>query len=114
MSGVTGQAQGRLPCSAAKSAPENAAMTPGALRAADTSTRVIRACAIGLRTNATCTMPGSWMLSVQLVCPVTSRASSLRARGLPISVVTVMTPLLGRPTLCALGGRPPQAPPPRA
>ena len=39
--------------------------------------------------------PGSWMLSVQVVCPVSSRASSLRARALPISVVTVMTPLLG-------------------
>ena len=90
MSGVTGQAQGRLPCSAAKSAPEYAAMTPGACRAALRSTRVIRACAIGLRTNAMCISPGSWMLSVQVVCPVTSRASSLRARALPISVVMVL------------------------
>ena len=70
-------------------------MTPDAPRAAETSTEAIRACAIGLRRYATCTSPGSWMLSVQLVWPVTSRASSLRARGLPISVVTVMMPLLG-------------------
>ena len=95
MSGVTGQAQGRLPCSAAKSAPENAAMTPEVPRAAETSTDVIRACAIGLRRYATCTSPGSWMLSVQLVWPVTSRASSFRALGLPISVVTVMRTLPG-------------------
>jgi CO/xanthine dehydrogenase Mo-binding subunit len=59
------------------------------------ATDAIRACASGLRRKATCTSPGSWILSVQLVCPVTSRASSLRARGLPISVVTVMMPLPG-------------------
>ncbi len=85
MSGVTGQAQGRLPCSAAKSAPENAAMTPGSLRAALTSTEVIRACAYGLRRKAMCSMPGSVMLSVQLVWPVISRASSLRRRPWPSS-----------------------------
>ena len=85
MSGVTGQAQGRLPCSAAKSAPEYAAMTPGALRAALTSTEVILACAYGLRRKAMCSMPGSVMLSVQLVWPVISRASSLRRRALPNS-----------------------------
>ena len=50
ISGVTGQAQGRLPCSSAKSAPEKAAMTPGDYRARLTSTRVIRAWANGLRT----------------------------------------------------------------
>ena len=53
MSSVTGQAHGRLPCSAAKSAPEKTAITPDASRAADRSTPVIRACAYGLRTNAT-------------------------------------------------------------
>ena len=85
MSSVTGQAHGRLPCSSAKSAPEKAAITPGMLRAALTSTEVIRACANGLRTNAMCSMPGSTMLSVQLVWPVSSRASSLRGRALPSS-----------------------------
>ena len=82
MSGVTGQAQGSDPCSAAKSAPEYAAMTPGASVAADTSTEVIRACACGLRRNATCSSPGRVMLSVQLVWPVISLASSLRCRRL--------------------------------
>ena len=67
MSGVTGQAQGRLPCSSARSAPANAAMTPGCASAALRSTPVIFACANGLRTNAMCSMPGSLMLSVQLV-----------------------------------------------
>ena len=85
MSSVTGQAQGRLPCSSAKSAPVNAAITPGSSLAALTSADVIRACACGLRRNAMCSMPGSTMLSVQFVCPVTSRASSLRGRALPSS-----------------------------
>src|SRR6516162_11458033 len=59
MSSVTGQAQGTLPCSAAKSAPEKAAITPDTPCAADTSTDVIRACACGLRRNATYARPGS-------------------------------------------------------
>ena len=54
MSSVTGQAQGRLPCSCAKSAPENAATTPGSWRAALTSTLLIFAWANGLRRKATC------------------------------------------------------------
>ena len=84
MSGVTGHAHGRLPCSAAKSAPEKAAITPGWLSAPLTSTRVILACAYGLRRNAMCSMPGSLMLSVQLVWPVISLASSLRSLAWPI------------------------------
>src|ERR1035438_10106976 len=60
-------------------------MTPGSDRAALTSTEVIRACAYGLRRKAMCSMPGSRMLSVQLVWPVMSRASSLRSRALPNS-----------------------------
>ena len=60
-------------------------MTPGALRAALTSTEVIRACANGLRRKAMCSMPGMLMLSVQLVWPVIRRASSLRRRALPSS-----------------------------
>ena len=55
----------------------------GPVRAAETSTRVIRACAIGLRSTAMCSMPGRTMLSVQFVLPVTSRASSLRSSGWP-------------------------------
>src|SRR6266851_4152786 len=86
MSGVTGHAHGKLPCSSAKSAPENAAITPGMPRAALTSTEVIRACANGLRTKAMCSIPGRVRLSVQVVWPVTSRASSLRGRGVPNSV----------------------------
>src|SRR5579875_3723749 len=85
MSGVTGQAQGRLPCSSAKSAPEKAAITPGMALAGLTSTAVIRACACGLRRIAMCSIPGRVRLSVQFVCPVISRASSLRRRALPSS-----------------------------
>src|SRR5215471_9009405 len=85
MSSVTGHAHGRLPCSAAKSAPEKAATTPGMPRAPLRSTPVIFACANGLRTNAMCSMPGSLMLSVQLVCPVMSLASSFRSLALPSS-----------------------------
>ena len=74
--------------------PVNTATTPGCERAAEASMRVMRACAIGLRRIAMCSMPGSTMLSVQLVRPVMSRASSLRRRGAPTSAgrssVTVM------------------------
>ena len=73
-----------------------AATTPGLASAAETSTRVIRACAIGLRRIAMCSRPGSAMLSVQLVRPVTSRASSLRRSGWPTTFCG-----LGR----GLGGR---------
>ncbi len=67
--------------------------TPGMIRAASDllrenphpSDEVIRACAYGLRRNAMCSMPGSLMLSVQLVWPVMSRSSSLRRRPRPIS-----------------------------
>ena len=41
----------------------------------------MRACAIELRSVAMCSVPGSWMLSVQLVRPVSRRASSLRRIG---------------------------------
>jgi hypothetical protein len=44
MSSVTGHAHGRLPCSAAKSAPLNAATTPGSFSAALTSTLLISRC----------------------------------------------------------------------
>ena len=34
-----------------------------------------------------CSVPGSWMLSVQFVVPVSSRASSLRRTDWPIAGV---------------------------
>jgi len=89
MSGVTGHAHGRLPCSCAKSAPLNAAITPGRARAALTSTLMIFAWACGLRRKARCSRPGRTMLSVQFVWPVISRASSLRSRAAPIWVAGV-------------------------
>ena len=59
--------------------------TPGDAFAASTSMAVIVPCANGLRTMARCSIPGSWMLSVQRVRPVMSRWSSLRSRPAPIS-----------------------------
>src|SRR5215470_17437758 len=60
MSSVTGQAIGSGPAqSSARSAPENAATTPGASDARETSTLLIFACAYGLRTRANQTIPGS-------------------------------------------------------
>jgi hypothetical protein len=44
-SGVIGQAQGRLACESARSAPVYTATTPGDAVAAEVSTEVIRACA---------------------------------------------------------------------
>src|ERR687893_2843156 len=85
MSGVTGQAQGIEPCSSATSRPVRTATTPGASCAALVSIELIFACATGLRTTARCNIPGSTMLSVQVVRPVISRASSLRRRALPTS-----------------------------
>jgi hypothetical protein len=67
MSSVTGHAQGSGPHSSARSAPVNAAITPGSSRAGDTSMLAMRACAIGERSTAKCSIPGSWMLSVQRV-----------------------------------------------
>ena len=68
-------------------------MTTGT-RAALTSTEVIRACAKGLRTKHMCSRPGSTMLSVQLVWPVSSRASSLRVRALPTSGAAAWVPVV--------------------
>jgi hypothetical protein len=101
MSSVTGHAHGRLPCTSATSAPVNAATTLGRPSAAETSIEVIRADANGLRRIAMCSMPGSVMLSVQLVRPVMSRASSFRRRAAPTSwssvTVTTPPPLADRP-----------------
>ena len=85
MSAVTGHAQGCTPMVSATSAPVKAATTPGISSAGDTSMLVMRACAIGLRRIARCSMPGSVMFSVHIVRPVMSRASSLRSRGVPTS-----------------------------
>src|SRR6266496_2273725 len=72
-------------------------MTPGSFRAALTSTEVIRACAYGLRRKAMCSIPGSVMLSVQLVWPVMRRSSSLRRRALPSSA-----PFASAASVCAV------------
>jgi hypothetical protein len=85
MSSVICQALGRLPCSAAKSAPVKTATTPGMLRAALVSISVMRACATGLRRMARCCIPGNTMLSVHRVRPVIRCSSSLRTLALPIS-----------------------------
>ena len=81
MSSVTGQTHGCEPSLSPSSLAEKAATTPGRASAGETSMRVIRACAIGLRRIAMYCRPGNLMLSVQLVRPVTSRASSLRRIG---------------------------------
>jgi len=81
MSSVTGQAHGMVPWTSLKSCPENAAITPGRVKAPDTSTFVMRACAIGLRRIARCSRPGSVRLSVHVVRPVIRCASSLRLRA---------------------------------
>jgi hypothetical protein len=83
MSGDTVQAVGRLDQAPARSAPLKAATTPGRSRAAETSTETMRAWAIGLRRMAAWSIPGRRMLSVQLVCPVSRRASSRRSWGRP-------------------------------
>ena len=80
-----GQALGSEPCSSATSVPEMTVTTLGAAFAASRLMVVIFAWANGLRTMARCSMPGSWMLSVQRVRPVISRWSSLRRRSRPIS-----------------------------
>jgi hypothetical protein len=56
---------------------------------------VIFACAMGLRTSAKCSIPGSLMLSVQVAFPVRKAESSLRGTLVPMyhSAVSVM-PLL--------------------
>src|SRR5271157_3325467 len=82
-------------------------MTPGSLRAALTSTEVIRACAYGLRRKAMCSIPGSVMLSVQLVWPVMRRSSSLRRRALPNSPACAWVPRSARSFAHSrLGGAP--------
>ena len=45
-----------------------------------------------------CSMPGSTMLSVQLVRPVMSRASSLRRRGAPTSATVVGASVIATPS----------------
>ena len=70
------------PWTSSRSLPVRTATTPGADLASLVSMAVIRAWANGLRTMARCSIPGSWMLSVQRVRPVISRWSSLRLRGL--------------------------------
>ena len=64
MSSVTGQAQTRGAAhSPARSAPLKAATQPSMARALETSTPLIRACANGLRTTWTQSIPGTTMSS---------------------------------------------------
>ena len=91
MSGVIAHAQGRSPCSASRSAPVHTPRTPFEDFASDTSIDAIVAEATGLRTMARCTMPGRTMLSVHLVRPVMSRASSLRLRAWPNSLAGALS-----------------------
>src|ERR1700734_4157606 len=78
---------------ASSSAPVYAATTPGSSRAAETSTESTPACAIGERTNAACSIPGSLMLApvyrsaaiavmVALLCSVLPGARSVLADAL--------------------------------
>ena len=101
MSGVTGQAHGMVPWVSAKSRPEKAATTPGRLSAGETSIELIRACAIGLRRIARCSMPGRLMLSVQVVAPVIRCRSSLRRRALPTSPAAARSSTAVMPRLLA-------------
>ena len=80
------------------------ATTLGAACASLVSMAVIFAWANGLRTIARCSIPGSWMLSVQLVRPVISRWSSLRRRALPISRFSA-----GRSSVAVMTDAPPLA-----
>src|SRR5205085_162593 len=78
------------------SSPVYAATTPGSSRAFDTSIPLIRACANGLRTSPTQSIPGRLMLSTYLARPVISSASSLRSWLVPTNLVvdsvTVISP----------------------
>ena len=65
-------------------------MTPGRDLASVVSIEVILACAIGLRSIARCSMPGSVMLSVHVVRPVMRCWSSLRLRDWPISAAALV------------------------
>ncbi len=90
MSSVTGHAQGSEPCqSSASSAPSNTATTPSAARAASVDTRVMCACAYGLRTTAMWTVPGGAMLSTHVARPLSRDASSLRLTDVPTNVVVL-------------------------
>ncbi len=69
---------------ASRSAPVSTATTPGSARAAETSTESTRAWAIGERTNAACSMPGSLMSSTYRPAPVRMRGSSERLTLAPV------------------------------
>ncbi len=57
--------------------------TPRCASAPETSTLRMRACAYGLRTTLSQTIPGSEMSSTNVAWPVSSFVSSLRASGRP-------------------------------
>ena len=90
MPGIGGDASGR----SARSAPVNAAITPGASSAALTSTERIRACATAERTKWTWHAPGRRMSSVYTPPVVRKRGSSVRMTLVP-SMLTL--PILPAP-----------------
>src|SRR5262245_7602373 len=65
--------------------------TPGMPRAASTRTAATRACACGLRTNATCSMPGSLMSSTKRPSPRRRRGSSRRGTDAPKYFAPMLT-----------------------
>src|SRR4051812_23169531 len=78
-----------------------AATTPGSSRAFATSMLLMRACANGLRTRATHSIPGRLMLSTYLARPVISSGSSFRSCRVAMtfvagSVTAISPPLRAR------------------
>src|SRR5688500_4040316 len=71
-------------------------MTPGIAIAADASIAPILAWGWGLRTIATCAMPGMFRSSTYIDDPVIRRGSSLRRTSAPTSRLRTMGTLLSR------------------
>ena len=78
--------------SPARSAPVNAAITPGASSAALTSTERIRACATAERTKWTWHAPGRRMSSVYTPPVVRKRGSSVRMTLVPSMLTLTILP----------------------
>jgi len=74
---------GRKP-SALQSAPVKTAITPRCASAGAVAMRRMRACACGERTIAAWSSPAICTSALKRPWPVSSRASSLRASGLPM------------------------------
>ena len=76
---------GKGPHHCANSGPVTTARTPGRASAAWVSIPRMRAWAYGLRTNATCCIPGKDRLATKRALPVSRYGSSLRLTRAPIS-----------------------------